>query len=105
MENKHLLQYCHYYKGEDENPMPPATPAYAFWNVEKFWVKFVMTDEIKQDNVALAFVIDFPDELDDISKDIPGYLKATLYNFYTNAGGDKKYFPDYLKEYLANAKF
>ncbi len=84
--------------------MPPCTPEYAYWNVEKFWIKFVMTNEIKQDNVAAEFAIDFPDNLDHISS-IPAYLKATLYNFYTNGGGSKKYFEDYLKEYLAKARF
>lgn len=77
---KNLIQFCRYYKGEDENPYKDGYDA-AFWDYERAWVEHNFID--KGRDILADYVDDFSRAglaLFEMADDTPASLKALLFN-------------------------
>ena len=98
MKESDLLQYCHYYKGERENPYEGKEPGKSiYWFYEQCWVKFMLDDNDKYiANISQEYeaygLTDF-EKIDGT----PESLKALLFNRYAhwqsaNISGFKRWY-------------
>lgn len=102
MRINNLIDYCRYYKGEEENPFEGKDQNKAmFWFYERHWVNEIS----KNENLISEYLSDYlRNDLDNFSFNdhIPITLKALLFNRYNhwNMGGAEGFKEFYLKEYL-----
>lgn len=105
-KNNNLLQFCRYYKGEDECPLKDNYQR-MFWYYEKDWTQMVESGQTEISETFLNEYVrcgltDF--QFDD---DTPVTLKATLFNRFCKSSGlpmleNKEPFKKfYLEKYLA----
>lgn len=87
---KDLIQFCRYYKGEEENPYKDGDKAY-LWDYERVWVKETLASYKNED---VSFFSPMLDEylacgLREFEQmdDTPVTLKALLFNRYCHWNG------------------
>lgn len=94
MEKQDLLQFCKYYKGEEESPYQGTKNA--LWGFEKTWVAFSLNPEKGFDYLSNCLNEYLSCGLRDFEKfdDTPITLKAVLFNRFEqwDEGGDFKAF-------------
>lgn len=84
MERSEALKLCKFYHEEEESPYEYTDKRSTFWDLECGWIQLLTGkgSEVRANNYASEFVMDFPDELTYI--DIPFDLKSAMYNRYTH---------------------
>lgn len=94
MEKQDLLQFCKYYKGEENSPFQGTEGV--LWGVEKTWVAFSLNTEKGFDYLSKCLNEYLSCGLRDFEQfdDIPVSLKAVLFNRFEqwDEGGDFKEF-------------
>ena len=94
MERRDLIQFCKYYKGEEESPYQGTKNA--LWNWELAWVSFLTDGERGSDFLTRCLDEYLSCGLGDFEKsdDTPITLKALLFNRFEqwDEGGDFKEF-------------
>lgn len=98
MANEEALKFCRYYHGEPETPFDLDDIKSTYWSIEETWIKLVVDNETRSDNLLLPFMVDFGG-MDYVH--IPVTLKATIYDQFCHFGGSKGEFMDFLLAYLA----
>lgn len=88
---------CRFYKRQESNPYAQNDPRSFYWWLESAYVHSVLPYEYLMQEYGYNFSIDFPDRMETFST--PFYMKAFFYDRYTNAGGSKEGFPDWMKRY------
>lgn len=95
---KGLIESCRYYKGEKENPMPPADIRATFWEVEQIYVTQLFFDNYLRRQYTEEFIDAFPDRLNSVDDNkTPDLLKALLFQ---QSGSDKSGFLRVLLQYI-----
>ena len=92
-----------YYKGEKRNPYKATDVEYLFWELEYSFIHNVKDTCLEMEYLH-NFVMDFPDFLDDISKEVITVVKGFLYDQYCHVGGSKEGFKKWFTEYVYSAK-
>lgn len=94
MEKQDLLQFCKYYKGEENSPFQGTEGA--LWGFEKTWVAFSLNPEKGFDYLSSCLNEYLSCGLRDFEQfdDTPVSLKAVLFNRFEqwDEGGDFKEF-------------
>lgn len=104
LDKKALIANCLYYKGETHNPLSVQDNGYAYWEIEWLWVNdFLDRNSDVVDEYVTDFLLDFPYQLNDITKSVPLSLKALLYHFFSQRGGMAADFHRCLLGYMAHA--
>lgn len=79
MEKKDLLQYCRYYKGQNENPYKADDPKFTAWKIEMLYT-YCRTEDREVIDTALQDYIQHGMSDFHMEDDIPMTLKAFLMN-------------------------
>lgn len=103
MEKQDLLQFCKYYKGEEESPYQGTENA--LWGIEKTWVAFSLNAEKGFDYLSKCLNEYLSCGLRDFEQfdDTPVSLKAVLFNRFEqwDEGGD---FKEFYRKYYTQKK-
>lgn len=107
MEKKDFIKFCHYYKGEKENPYDGIDQNKTMlWFYEKCWIDFNLSDNGR--STLADYIGDYSSvglSLFEMQDDTPASLKALLFNRYAKTSNSmieavepfKKFYKRYYK--------